>query len=131
MSDYLGFFKIDERGTTIWRDLTEMKKYIKGLQPGNYMVKITPYTENRSIDQNKYYWKLIEIISKEIGYETQEMHEVLKYKFLQKTIQDSNGNLVKGIKSTASLNTREFTEYINNIKFYIEQELSINLPKNF
>ena len=131
MSDYIGFFRIDERGTTIWKDLNQIKKYIHDLESGKYMIKISSYVEDRSIDQNKYYWKLVEIIANEIGYEKQEMHEVLKYKFLQKTIQDANGNLVKGVKSTSSLNIREFSEYIDNIKFFIEQELSINLPQSF
>lgn len=131
MSDYIGFFKIDDRGTTIWKDLNQIKKYIHDLESGKYMIKISSYVEERSIDQNKYYWKLVEIIANELGYEKQEMHEVLKYKFLQKTIEDTNGNLVKGVKSTSTLNIREFTEYINNIKFFIEQELSINLPQSF
>ena len=131
MSDYIGFFKIDERGTTVWKNIDEVKKYIKDLPTGKYIVKISEYTEKRSINQNKFYWKLIEIISREIGYEVDEMHEVFKYKFLQKTLEDVNGNLIKGISSTKKLNTKEFSDYIKKIKMFVEQELSIKLPNSF
>lgn len=131
MSDYIGFFKIDERGTTVWKNIDEVKKYIKDLPTGKYIVKISEYTEKRSINQNKFYWKLIEIIAREIGYEVDEMHEVFKFKFLQKTLEDVNGNLIKGISSTKKLNTKEFSDYIKKIKMFAEQELSIKLPNSF
>ena len=39
----------------------------------------------RTNAQNRLYWKWIEIISDELGYEDkQEIHNILKYKFLLK-----------------------------------------------
>jgi hypothetical protein len=131
MSDYIGFFKIDERGSTIWGDIKEVKNFIKKLPTGNYMIKICPYVENRTIHQNKFYWKLIELIANEIGYEPDEMHEVYKYKYLKKTMEDSNGNLVKGVGSTRKLNVQEFTEYIEKIKKHAITKLDLKLPENF
>ena len=131
MSKYIGFFKVDERGTTIWKNLKELRKFISSLDSGKYMIQISTFVENRTLDQNKYYWKIIEIIAKEIGYEPNELHNIFKYKFLQKTITDSNGNMVKGLKSTSDLNINEFIEYIDNIKYYVLNELEIILPETF
>lgn len=131
MSDYLGFFKVDQRKNAIWKDVDQMKKFISNLPIGHYMIKISTYDEKRTINQNKYYWKLVEIVSKELGYEVQEMHEVFKYKFLQTTIENQFGQLEKTLKSTTKLTSKEFTDYLNNIKFFVKQELNINLPENF
>ncbi len=74
---------------------------------------------------------MIEIISNELGYEVEEMHEVFKYKFLEKTIEDKNGNLIRGYGSTKKINTKEFTNYIDKITKYTKQDLDINLPDSF
>ena len=128
--DYIGFFKVDERGTLVWKNLGQVKKFMSGLPHGRYIIKISEYKENRSIDQNKFYWKLLEIISAEIGYEPDELHEFYKYKFLQKNFEDRNGNLVKGLASTTKLNVDEFNEYIEKIKRHASS-LKITLPKTF
>jgi DNA-directed RNA polymerase beta' subunit len=128
MSKFLGFFKVDERGTTIWKNKKQIEDFIKKLPKGEYLIQISDYKENRSINQNKYYWKLIEFIANEIGYESEELHEVFKYKYLQKTIEDKNGNLVKGLGSTSKLNINEFSAYIEKIKNYVENNLDIKLP---
>ena len=128
---YLGFFKVDERKTLIWKNKKQIENYISELPTGKYMIQISEYTESRSINQNKYYWKLVEIIASNIGYEVDEMHDVFKYKFLKKTFQDSNGNLVNGVGSTRKLNSKEFTNYIDKIKKYVLTELEIILPESF
>ena len=39
----------------------------------------------RSLSQNRYYWGvIIEILSNHFGYDREEMHEALKFKFLKK-----------------------------------------------
>ncbi len=131
MSKYLGFFKVDERGTTIWKNKKQIENYISNLPTGKYMIQISNHDENRSLNQNKFYWKLIEIIAREIGYEVEEMHDIFKYKFLQKTFEDRNGNLIKGIGSTRKLNVKDFTNYINKIKRFCAEELEIKLPESF
>ena len=127
MSEYLGFFQVDERNTKKWSNLQQLKDYMSKLQAGKYIIKISEFKPERTIHQNKFYWKLIEIIAREIGYETEEMHELYKYKYLKKTVEDKNGNLVKGVGSTAVLNVQEFTEYIEKIKRHAT-ELKITLP---
>lgn len=131
-NEYIGVFKKDERGSTIWNDLKALKTLIKELPAGKYHFKISKFKENRSIEQNYYYWKLLSIIANQIGYEKEEMHEIFKYKFLRRTRENEiTGELYDYIKSTKKLKIPEFTEYINKIKRYVDIELQIKLPNTF
>ncbi len=79
----------------------------------------------RSLNQNKYYWGvIIEILSNNFGYDKEEMHEALKFKFLKK---HEDTNLVT-VGSTARLSTAEFTEYIDEIMRWSSTEYQIVIP---
>ena len=78
----------------------------------------------RSDVQNSYYWGVvIELLSKELGYDKDELHEILKYKFLQ-----SNAMGMPYIKSTTKLSTGEFEEYLSKIKQWAAEFLHIVIP---
>ena len=78
----------------------------------------------RSDVQNSYYWGVvIELLSKELGYDKDELHEILKYKFLQ-----SNAMGMPYIKSTTKLSTGEFEEYLSKIKRWSAEFLHIVIP---
>ena len=108
-------------------------------QPSKYLVRLSQLEgkrielvirkekSQRSLDQNSYYWGcVVEILSKFCGYEAEEMHEALKEKFLSAPEIDAHG--LRKIKSTAKLNTAEFTEYLDKIKRWASQELSVYIP---
>ena len=79
----------------------------------------------RSLSQNKYYWGvIIEILSDQFGYEKEEMHEALKFKFLKK---HGDTDLVT-VGSTAKLSTAEFTEYIDAIIRWASVEYQVVIP---
>ena len=79
----------------------------------------------RSLSQNKYYWGVImEILSNNFGYDREEMHEALKFKFLKK---HGDTDLVT-VGSTAKLSTAEFTEYIDEIIRWSSVEYQVVIP---
>ena len=79
----------------------------------------------RSLSQNKYYWGvIIEILSNNFGYDKEEMHEALKFKFLKK---HEDTDLVT-VGSTAKLSTAEFTEYIDEIIRWASTEYQVVIP---
>ena len=79
----------------------------------------------RSLNQNRYYWSvIIEILSDYFGYEKEEMHEALKFKFLKK---HEDTDLVT-VGSTAKLSTAEFTEYIDEIVRWASTEYQVVIP---
>jgi hypothetical protein len=68
----------------------------------------------RSPQQNAYYRVIIRILSKELGYTEQEMHETIKDKY--------------DIGSTKQLSVEEFTELIEMIKRWAVIDMGIVLP---
>ena len=79
----------------------------------------------RSLSQNKYYWGvIIEILSGYFGYDKEEMHEALKFKFLKR---HEDTDLVT-VGSTAKLSTTGFTEYIDDIIRWASTECQVVIP---
>ncbi len=105
--------------------------------PQNYLVELSKLEGQRieltirkerhvrSLSQNKYYWGvIIEILSNNFGYDKEEMHEALKFKFLKK---HEDTDLVT-VGSTAKLSTAEFTEYIDEIMRWSSTEYQVVIP---
>jgi hypothetical protein len=93
-------------------------------------IRIRERSANRSKEQNSLYWIWIDILSKETGYTKDEMHTLIKYKFLKRNVVDENGVESETIKSTTTLTTKEFTLFMNDLLFWANNTLSINLPSN-
>ena len=80
-----------------------------------YEVEIKPFAFNRSTQQNKRYWKLVEELGSFLGYDAGEMHELLKYKFLSYK-QEMLGDEMVVVPSTAKLTIKEFVEYLDKVE---------------
>lgn len=109
-------------------NVERMQSHIKSLsrdEPRKVVITIKPYRKSRSNNQNKYYWGVvIAILSDEIGYSTEEMHEALKYKFL---LVD-NYKEIPTVRSTSDLSTIEFEEYMTNVRQWASADLQIYIP---
>ena len=80
----------------------------------------------RSIPQNSYYWGVVlSYISAQTGYEPEEVHINMKYKFLR---HGDTENYMNHIKSTTELNTEEFEEYLEYIRRWAAQFLELYIP---
>lgn len=82
-----------------------------------WAVNVKPFKHTRSLDQNERYWKLITEIGNHIGYEKDEMHELMAYKFLSEEKNIGKEKIVK-IKSTSSLTTTEMKDYQDDIEMW-------------
>jgi hypothetical protein len=88
-------------------------------------VTITKKTKIRSLNQNRYYWGvIISILSKELGYLEEEIHDSLKFKFLL-----DNTKKIPLVVSTTDLTTVEFEEYQSKIRMWASSELNIYIPE--
>lgn len=91
----------------------------------------------RSWLQNKAYWGLVidRIVRHCEGQHTpNEVHELLKAKFLPKTLAlaDGNGEVVFEYViggSTRKLNTVQFSEYENEIRLWALEKLGLEIPE--
>ena len=108
------------------RDL--FKQLIAKLNNKLVFLTLDTFRSNRSLEQNKYYFGVvIKILSDELGYELDEMHELLKILFNHelKYLKDVEYAIPK---STAGLTTIEFMEYLERIKRWAVQEFQIVIP---
>lgn len=83
----------------------------------------------RSNSQNALYWVYSTILAQEIGMDKNEMHEILKFKFLKKEKVDENtGEVLNYIGSTASLTKSEFIELVDNTIRWAAEFFNVVLP---
>jgi len=80
-------------------------------------VEVKPFQFNRSVEQNKRYWKLIEELGNFLGYDVGEMHGLMKYKFLSYK-QEMLGDELVVIPSTSKLTIKEFVNYLSRVEIF-------------
>lgn len=98
--------------------------HLFALQGHRVEVVVRKIKAKRSENQSRYYWGVVlELLSKELGYDQDEMHEILKYKFLQ-----SHAMGMPYVKSTTKLSTGEFEDYLSKIKRWAAEFLHIVIP---
>lgn len=90
----------------------------------------SPSGKGRSTPQNKYYWGcVVQILSDELGYTKDEIHDIIKNKFLSEKVPLANkkGLAIFGIieVSTASLDTKEWEDLMTRIREWASQVLGI------
>lgn len=73
----------------------------------------------RTRRQNSYYWSVVvSIPAQEIGYFPEEMHDAFKIMFLKKHEEGKP----ETTRSTSSLTTDEFTEYISRCRHWCAEQ---------
>ena len=91
------------------------------------VIEIREAKDIRTNAQNRLWWKWIELISQETGNEKQEIHSILKYKFLLKE-EMIDGELHQGLKSTTTLTKEEFGKLTQDVFYWANDTFNINLP---
>ena len=104
-------------------------KHIKALNMGKpWSMEVKPYKKNRSLAQNKLFWKYMGIIGNEIGYDPQDCHDVICQKLLGTEHKTVMGEAIIVIKGTKNLKVKEFAHFIEAIIRFAITDLGINLP---
>jgi hypothetical protein len=92
-------------------------------------ISIDKIKSSRSIQQNRLWWLYVTIIAKETGYGKDELHAIMKYKFLKKElVNESTGEVYEYIGSTAKLSKGDFVDLIENLIRWAAETLNIVLP---
>jgi len=117
-----------ERGTIKWKDPVKLSGVLSSLNGQDVNVAIKPHRNSRSYNQNRYYWGvIISILADFTGYSKDEMHEVLKGKFLSDE-KEIAGEQIRFSYSTAELNTVEFEQYLTDIREWASVKLGLFIP---
>lgn len=93
-------------------------------------VEIKPHKKQRTHRQNSLMWKWYTIIGNELGYEKDEIHDVLREKFLPVQYVEIMGIQKKILTSTSSpdFTTAMEAEYLEKMDRFAAQDLGILLP---
>lgn len=111
------------------QDKRAVMAYLDRLPEGKtYNVTIVRHRERRTVDQNSLLWLWVNCISDETGQDKDDLHEYFKQKFLGFDTKTLWGVQVFKSVSTASLDTLQFTQYLERIRAFAAAELGIELP---
>ena len=108
-------------------NLNSLVKKLQGLDFSKmWKIEVKEGKHNRSVDQNKYLWHIYNILGDYLGYPSEEIHELLTYRYLKKEKMVKNEKVIV-ISRTSTLNTKEFNDYIKQVKFFAN-EYGCKLP---
>jgi len=85
--------------------------------------------KQRSNPQNSFYWGVcLALLADHTGYNVNDLHEILKNKFLPKMYMEIGEKSYELPKSTTKLSTVEFDSYIEEIRAFAASELNVIIP---
>ena len=104
--------------------------FLKSLEK-NYIVEVKKKRDTRSTKQNSYYWKcIVQELANSLGYFPDEMHDILRSKFLSEweMIEINEKKIgINKIGSSRNLNTKAFEVYADQIRIWALTELGVRL----
>ena len=103
---------------------------------GPHRISVVKYRPRRSDRQNRYYWPCFvrpfaDFIRDQGERITDEhAHQMLKHRFLKRDAIDKRTGEVVGeyTKSTTSLDTAEFNEYLDQVAYWLSDMFGIMVP---
>ena len=99
-------------------ELEHVRKQIGELDLSQaWEIEVKPFAFNRSVQQNRRYWKLIQELGSYLGYDEGEMHELMKYKFLSYK-QEMLGDEMVVIPSSSKLSIKAFVDYLSKVEVF-------------
>jgi len=117
---------VDENGVLYLNDArgyAALLKHFAGKQVG---VTVSEFRPQRSDKQRRYYWAVIvKTLADELGYTSDELHEVLKWKFLRLEAEPEHKRPFETVRSTTDLNTAEEEDFHDRIRMWAASDLGI------
>jgi hypothetical protein len=122
---------VNKNGTFPRDESSKISDYMHRTKGKFIRIEFTAVKNTRSLLQNAYYWSvIIAMLSDEIGYEPDLMHEIVKKMFLSTRSypMPSCVEEIKLVKSTTDLDTVGFEEYVLSIRVWAKDFLSMDIP---
>lgn len=109
---------------------SEIAKDLQQFEGKRVEITIRKADSKRSIMQNALYWVYVTILACELGYTKEEMHEVIKFKFLKREkVSEKTGEIFQYLDTTTKLTKSEFADFITDLQKWSAENLNINLPE--
>ncbi|MGF0036502.1 hypothetical protein [Victivallis vadensis] len=121
-------FRLEHKEETAADIAAAIARTGKVLPPGEYRVVIEPVTKERTNEQNRFYWAVLNEIAEATGNGNEDLHEHFRARFLQ----DRSCTPAR-IRSTTELSVREFTRYIDQILEFVGTQygITVSLSREF
>lgn len=122
-----------DAGTIGIRHKSQLEAWAKQQKDGEYVIRIERLHATRSLEQNGAYWAAyVTPLSEHTGYSCEEIHEILKAKFIPKRVamQDGNGVIVDEYViggTTTTLDRVQFGEFLRAVEVWAATELGVIL----
>lgn len=103
------------------------------LDEGSYFVRIEKVRKIRSLNAERYYRGVVlRLIADEMGeIDHDYVHRLLGEKFKpKKKIKWPDGSVTEELLSNADLDSKEFTDYVNQCKQFASNELGVFIPSS-
>jgi len=109
------------------------KAFFKKTNADEAVITIKENKMSRTGHQNNLYWLIVDQVRVETQNTKDAIHVHCQTEFLETRIEEVAGLPRLVLKSTASLNTKEFGVYLDNVITWVENDLCIklNLPDNW
>lgn len=129
------FYGRTENGKPKIARRSEMNEVLQSFEGKEWTLTIEKKKKSRSLNQNAYYWGVVIPMVRaglhDLGMKLsrQEVHELLKLKFLKKEIINENtGEVFEYIGGSSELTTTEFMDYIAELQQWSAEYLNIEIP---
>jgi hypothetical protein len=120
---------VSEEGRLELANRAGFRALLKHLAGKAVVLTLGKRTKRRSDEENRYYWGVVvKIIGDELGYDQDEMHAALKFKFLRREAEPDGLRVLDTVRSTAKLTTVEFEDYLDRIRMWAVSEMGIVVP---
>lgn len=97
------------------------REYLKKFRGKDIRLTIEPFTEARTLRQNRrYFGALIREIAETTGYSVADIHEIAKAKFLKRYVEFKDG-VVEIIPSTTVLTVSEFNRFMEDVEVWASE----------
>lgn len=105
------------------QDKEEALKKIASIDiKSKYIIDFKKYRKRRTISQNRLMWMWYRCIEDNLGQDSDELHYILRLKFLPYKTIKVNKEPCKIPISTTKLDTKQFTDYLEKIYIWASQE---------
>lgn len=113
-------------GSKMIYNVTLMRQVLLTLAGEEIVVSLNKPKKLRSVRFNDYYHAVVvKICADYFGYEPDEMHEALKYRFLR---VEGDGHALPYVRSTKDLTNAELKEFVEKIQRWMSQEYDVKIP---
>lgn len=117
-------------------NLQNLYSFFRATPDGSYMLSITKQKRGRTLNQNEWLWSCVYPILLDglldAGWEftsVEQVHEFFKRLMAQdRVVNYETGEIVEIPKSTATMDTQQFSTYIDKLREYAEEFLNVTIP---